>query len=112
MPGSLHFLVQANIVEIGECYCGSNLQQYAALQTDGRCDMACNGNANETCGGPNGLNVYELTGWFAAGCWNDTVGSRTLNNPQYGLGDLTVLKCTKSCRENGFQYAGLEYGNE
>ena len=74
--------------------------------------MACNGNSNQICGGPNGLSVYELTGWFNAGCWNDTVGDRTLGQQQYGLGDLTIAKCTKACADNGYLLAGLEYGNE
>ena len=74
--------------------------------------MACNGNQNQICGGPNGLSVYELTGWFNVGCWNDTVGDRTLGQQQYGLGDLTIAKCTEACADNGYLLAGLEYGNE
>lgn len=55
-------------VEYGdECYCDSSLRNYAAPATDGRCSMSCQGNANETCGGPNGLNVYQLTGWYNLG---------------------------------------------
>nr|OQO23943.1 hypothetical protein B0A51_11072 [Rachicladosporium sp. CCFEE 5018] len=96
----------------GECYCDSGLAKYATVQTDGRCSMACNGNSNETCGGPNGLNVFQLTGWYNAGCWTDNAGARTLNNGQYGLGDMTVEKCQASCLKNGFNYAGLEYANE
>lgn len=74
--------------------------------------MACNGNSNQICGGPNGLSVYQLTGWFDVGCWTDAAGSRTLNQQQFGLGDLTVAKCTESCTKNGFKYAGMEFGNE
>lgn len=74
--------------------------------------MTCNGNKNEICGGPNGLSVYQLTGWFDVGCWNDTVGVRTLSQEQYGLGDLTLAKCTGACAKNGYTLAGLEYGNE
>ena len=74
--------------------------------------MACNGNKNEVCGGPNGLSVYQLTGWFNAGCWNDTVGDRTLTQQQFGLGDLTTAKCTAACAKNGYTLAGMEYGNE
>jgi hypothetical protein len=72
--------------------------------------MACNGNANETCGGPNGLSVFQLTGWYSAGCWNDTVGSRTLRYEQYGLNGNSIEICTAACAKAGYAYAGMEYG--
>jgi len=76
--------------------------------------MACNGNKNQTCGGPNGLTIFQFTGWYAdsTSCWNDTVGRRTLNYQQYGLGNLSPWACTTACRKNGYTLAGLEYGNE
>ena len=74
--------------------------------------MSCKGNSNETCGGSNGLSMYQLTGWSSVGCWTDAVGSRTLPQAQYGLGDLTVEKCTTACKQGGYKYAGVEYGNE
>jgi hypothetical protein len=74
--------------------------------------MACNGNSNEVCGGLSGISVYQLTGWFDVGCWNDTTAGRTFGQQQFGLGDLTAEKCTEACGKNGFAYAGMEYGNE
>ena len=102
----------AGVEYADECYCDNTLQEYAALVTDGRCSMSCNGDNNETCGGPNGINIYQHTGWYQVGCWSDAVGSRTLNNEQYGLGDMTVEKCTAACQKGGYTYAGVEYGNE
>lgn len=105
------FSHKANL-QTGDCYCGSSLNKYAVKQTDGRCNVVCDGNQNEICGGLNGLSVYQLTGWFDVGCWNDTVGGRTLDQQQFNLGDLTTEKCTESCAKNGFALAGMEYGNE
>lgn len=39
--------------------CDNVMASYAALQTDGRCDMACQGSATEICGGPNGIDIYK-----------------------------------------------------
>ncbi|QIW95400.1 hypothetical protein AMS68_000918 [Peltaster fructicola] len=95
-----------------ECYCDNSYQNYGAPATDGRCNMPCKGNANETCGGPNGLSVFKYTGWFSKGCYNDTVGTRSLNYAQYGLGDMTIEKCTAACQSAGYNLAGMEYANE
>lgn len=95
-----------------ECYCDNYFQNFGAPVTDGRCNMACKGNTNETCGGSNGLSVYQYTGWYSAGCYNDTVGVRTLGNAQYGLGDMTAEKCTAACKSAGYTLAGMEYANE
>ncbi|KAI5923224.1 hypothetical protein F4810DRAFT_211741 [Camillea tinctor] len=42
----------------GECYCGNTIANGATPADDG-CDMTCNGNQTEVCGGPNRLNVYD-----------------------------------------------------
>ncbi|CAG7848507.1 WSC domain-containing protein ARB_07867 {ECO:0000305} Flags: Precursor [Serendipita indica DSM 11827] len=43
----------------GECYCGNSIGGSGPV-TDGRCNMRCNGNNAQTCGGSNGLNIYKL----------------------------------------------------
>ncbi|KAI1640310.1 hypothetical protein F4809DRAFT_591116 [Biscogniauxia mediterranea] len=43
----------------GECYCGNTIANGATPADDG-CDMTCNGNQTEVCGGPNRLNVYDF----------------------------------------------------
>ncbi|KAI0843136.1 putative glyoxal oxidase [Hypoxylon sp. FL0890] len=43
----------------GECYCGNTIANGAAPADDG-CDMTCNGNKSEICGGSNRLNVYDF----------------------------------------------------
>ncbi|KAK3940061.1 glyoxal oxidase-like protein [Diplogelasinospora grovesii] len=42
----------------GECYCGNTIANGGAPATSG-CNMVCNGNSSEICGGPSRLNVYD-----------------------------------------------------
>ncbi|KAK3075865.1 hypothetical protein LTR53_000438 [Teratosphaeriaceae sp. CCFEE 6253] len=102
----------AGLEYAGECYCANTLRTYAAPVTDGRCYMSCNGDQDETCGGPNGLSLYQLTGWYDVGCWNDTVGSRSLRYQQYGIASVNVQTCTAACKKAGYSLAGVEYGSE
>ncbi|KAI9735773.1 MAG: hypothetical protein M1818_006382 [Claussenomyces sp. TS43310] len=46
----------------GECYCGNTLQNGGGPAADGdaECDMTCNGNAQEICGGPARLTLFEF----------------------------------------------------
>lgn len=41
-----------------ECYCGNNIAA-GSVSTGSGCSMTCGGNANEYCGGPNRLNIYQ-----------------------------------------------------
>ncbi|PMD44584.1 carbohydrate-binding WSC, partial [Hyaloscypha variabilis F] len=45
--GALYFGVEYG----GECYCGNELEPGSVPATDGGCDMPCDGNLDETCGG-------------------------------------------------------------
>ena len=44
----------------GECYCDNKIMNNQGLAPDGStgCNMACTGEAGETCGGPNRLDAY------------------------------------------------------
>ncbi|KAK4158470.1 putative fungistatic metabolite [Chaetomidium leptoderma] len=42
----------------GECYCGNTIANGGAIATSG-CNMLCNGDSSEFCGGGNRLNVYN-----------------------------------------------------
>lgn len=43
-----------------ECYCGNSISDGAVLTSSG-CSMACAGNQDEYCGGPNRLSFYKAT---------------------------------------------------
>ncbi|KAI9826107.1 MAG: hypothetical protein M1832_000556 [Thelocarpon impressellum] len=45
----------------GECFCGNTYQNGGAPAASG-CDMTCNGNSSEFCGGPSRLNAYRFGG--------------------------------------------------
>lgn len=45
----------------GECYCGQVFSNGGAPATSG-CNMVCNGNSSEICGGPNRLSVWSRSG--------------------------------------------------
>ncbi|KAI0764219.1 hypothetical protein BD413DRAFT_483077 [Trametes elegans] len=45
-----------------QCYCDTTFENGGAPTPLSDCNMACNGNSSEFCGGPNRLNVYNFTG--------------------------------------------------
>ncbi|KAH8985360.1 WSC domain-containing protein [Lactarius akahatsu] len=128
-------------VEFGrECWCGSQLQHGSKFFgnsdgiQDGRlrqtpnapfCNMACQGNPSEICGGPALLNLYNFTGtypigasvvttaggWTSQGCYSDSVSSRTLER-RVDVGSVTVESCVAACQSQSFTIAGLEYAQE
>ena len=99
----------------GECYCDHTVGNNHGLAPDGNtgCDMACTGNAGETCGGPNRLNAYASgPGWVQLGCYTDQPYQRTLANDLSPASGLTVEYCLSTCHAAGYAYAGVEYGQE
>lgn len=63
----------------GECYCDTSLHNGGGPATDGSagCDMACNGNSAETCGGPDRLNMYSYTASGTASATASGTGTST-----------------------------------
>lgn len=106
-----------------ECYCGSSLPVKVA--TDGRCDMTCNGNPQQLCGGGNGLSVYQrpvaatqpttvqsYKTWSYDNCYVDSIDNRILSVGVGVVGAMTVELCLDACSAAGYNYAGLEYSQE
>ncbi|GAB0136237.1 hypothetical protein EsDP_00004548 [Epichloe bromicola] len=55
--------VLAGVEYGGECYCGKTFSNGAKKAPDNSgCNMVCNGNSTEYCGGPGALNVYNYGG--------------------------------------------------
>lgn len=129
--------------------CGNSFSNGGVPAPNGEvgCNMACNGNASEICGGPNRLSLYNynnaiatlatstsiasstgisstissasatstsLGGWSALGCYNDTVGTRSLGTEIYSIpgASMTVELCLAACKSASFTFAGVEYGGE
>ncbi|KAE9367654.1 glycoside hydrolase family 55 protein [Stipitochalara longipes BDJ] len=54
--------VLAGVEYADECYCGNSIKYNngPAPDENAKCNMPCDGNPDETCGGPNRLNLYSL----------------------------------------------------
>jgi hypothetical protein len=88
--------------------------------------MACSGDADVKCGGPNRLNVYTSgaptqivtnpgpvgSGWTYKSCYEDSVYGRTLSQQVNIPGGNSVLACTTACKAAGYKFAGVEWSNE
>ncbi|KAK9366097.1 WSC domain-containing protein [Lipomyces kononenkoae] len=119
-----------------ECYCGNNPQPGSVPTTSG-CNMLCEGNPNEYCGGPNRLQMYNSLGmrpnisysssssatvtatpsvvpsvgaYSYIGCYTEATGQRALTGMAYYNDSLTVEMCASVC--NAFTRFGVEYSRE
>ncbi|PSN72640.1 WSC-domain-containing protein [Corynespora cassiicola Philippines] len=111
----------AGVEYAGECYCGNTLDNDNGPAEDG-CDMPCNGNSSQLCGGANRMNLYEfglddpqpaiLTGWQPQGCYTDSVAGRALLVGGIVDGAMTNAKCYAACERQGYTIAGTEYAGE
>lgn len=105
-----------------QCYCG--LSQPS--ESSNNCNMPCAGDSSEVCGGPNGITVYynpraaphTYPGdycWEPLGCYTDSVSARSLErrvSTPGGDAEISAELCLETCRDQGFTFAGLEYGKE
>lgn len=103
---------------------------------EAQCNMACNGNQTEICGGPNRLSLWKYytgnelpgssttvlssssaapvptglpTGFEYKGCYVDGPGYRVMQNQQPGDDKMTVSSCANACVKLGYDVAGMEY---
>lgn len=105
-----------------ECYCGNSLVNGGTiLSSNSTCNMLCDGNNAESCGGPNRLSVFSsntitaapnltvVNGYTSQGCWVDS-NTRALGGPGYSDGsNMTIGNCVSYCSGQGYSYAGMEY---
>ncbi|OAF57262.1 hypothetical protein VC83_04669 [Pseudogymnoascus destructans] len=112
----------AGLEYASQCYCGNAFANGGALAPDGnaQCNMPCDGNPAETCGGPDRLNVFfhsgssgdSGTGWSYKGCWVDNKQGRIMNGPQADLTTMTIESCIATCVAAGYAIAGLQYSSQ
>lgn len=94
--------------------CDNQIENGGAPASSG-CNMACAGNAAETCGGNLRIDIFEYTGWTLLGCYTDNVSARTLSNyivVPGGQSATTIESCQAACKAAGYTLAGVEYSNE
>ncbi|KAH8984568.1 WSC domain-containing protein [Lactarius hatsudake] len=128
-------------VEFGqECWCGEEIDNgqtfvgndngirhgnFRPFPDNAYCNMPCQGDPTELCGGAGRINVYNFTGtypigasvvaaaggWTSRGCYSDSTSSRSLER-RVDPGDVTVESCVSTCQSQSFTIAGLEFGQE
>ncbi|KDR73046.1 hypothetical protein GALMADRAFT_142739 [Galerina marginata CBS 339.88] len=123
-----------------ECYCASALTNGGGPAALTDCNMVCQGNSTEFCGGPNRLNAYNYTGtdlpaggrggggggaigvfpvlsglptgWAYNSCWVDNAHGRIFNFQAQGGSTNTIQSCIAQCQANNFTIAGSEFSDE
>eukprot|EP01064_Diplonema_japonicum_P020620 TRINITY_DN3021_c4_g1_i2.p1 TRINITY_DN3021_c4_g1~~TRINITY_DN3021_c4_g1_i2.p1 ORF type:complete len:680 (+),score=221.43 TRINITY_DN3021_c4_g1_i2:98-2137(+) len=116
----------AGLLEGKECWCGHGTEKSVKTAT-AECDMQCSGDSGERCGGRSRLSLYSLQGTveeeeekkkqeatplLRVGCFKEKETAKVLNRLAYSSGSNTAEECVSACLWNGFQYAGVEAGEE
>ncbi|KAH9172526.1 copper radical oxidase [Lactarius sanguifluus] len=120
--------IYAGIEYAQECYCGNIISHGSASVASSDCSFACTGDASETCGAGNRLNLYwsgatppappavvpSVGLWNSLGCYTDgaprtlSVGTAVTG----GASQNSVESCTAACFALGYGFAGVEYSQE
>ncbi|KAF8908562.1 copper radical oxidase with WSC domains [Gymnopilus junonius] len=125
-----------------QCFCASAITNGGAPAPAADCNMVCQGNSSEFCGGPNRLNAYNYTGtdlpvvggggggggatgapvfpvlsglpagWAYNSCWVDNAHGRAFDFVVGGNPDNTIQSCIATCQANNFTIAGTEFSDE
>jgi hypothetical protein len=110
-------------VEYGrECYCGNTRDGDSVAAPDAECNMACAGDATETCGAGMRLNLYSNDAYSAydpaasappgapyLGCFVDAA-VHVLPERLISEDDMTPARCAANCE--GYTYFGTQYSRE
>ncbi|KAK8232248.1 hypothetical protein HDK90DRAFT_467432 [Phyllosticta capitalensis] len=132
----------AGVEYAGECYCDNQLRNGGGPAPDGNanCNMACNGNSTQICGGPNRLTMFSysngspvvsssvssaaaasstsaapvasISGWSYKGCYVDNKYGRIMANQQPDSNTLTNEACIQTCAKQGYSVAGTQYSSQ
>ncbi|KAF4457530.1 hypothetical protein F53441_580 [Fusarium austroafricanum] len=124
----------AGLKYYGVCYCGSTV---AGIQLpDNQCNYPCTGDSTELCGSDNAFSIWQdptfkttnlggvitqapgqnqsIAGYQPNGCYTDnSPKGRALTWPMdVDSSTMTPTTCLTACADQGFPFAGLEYGGE
>jgi WSC domain len=120
-----------------QCLYGNTLNSGSTILQAAKCYMPCNGNTRQICGGSNAISLYNNTLFVTPGnpnpvtamglsieysylgCYSEPPGARALGgNAQFDsytsgvISNLTVEYCALICVDRGFNYMGVENGNQ
>jgi hypothetical protein len=89
----------------GECYCDNQYQGGGAPAPDGetQCNMPCNGNQTEICGGPNRLTMWK---WYSGSETTVPVGSASATSAPASKTSSIAVTPVATGLPQGFQYKG------
>ncbi|KAG8999298.1 hypothetical protein FRB90_012101 [Tulasnella sp. 427] len=98
-----------------ECWCGNTLTSPVA-RPESDCNVPCSGDKTQTCGASYALSLYQLataatTNSVFQGCYVDS-NSRLLPSFTTRSSSMTPTLCKSTCVANGYQWYGVENGNE
>ncbi len=115
----------AGLTYYGVCYCGNTVN--GDKTDDSKCNLACDGDHSEMCGGSGTLNVWEdptytktpdqvsVADYQADGCYVDNYMNfgRALPYPMsVDQATFTPETCIGACKSAGFPIAGTEFGRK
>eukprot|EP01060_Flectonema_neradi_P041556 TRINITY_DN98_c0_g1_i4.p1 TRINITY_DN98_c0_g1~~TRINITY_DN98_c0_g1_i4.p1 ORF type:complete len:469 (+),score=99.64 TRINITY_DN98_c0_g1_i4:261-1667(+) len=87
------------------CLCGS-AAEYTKFGPSEYCNMPCDGDSDEICGGDFAMSVYKPS-YVLVGCYSDS-----LEEPDLPVGNTSTsnsaASCHRYCSELGYTYFGLE----
>ncbi|KAK1977594.1 WSC domain-containing protein [Colletotrichum cereale] len=112
-------------VEFGsECFCGSSIQNGAALIAAESCNIPCTADKTQYCGGAGALNIYKSLkpqkdtpstvqdAWTSKGCYTDDPSTRILSYKVSSFDSFSAAACVSRCAILGYLYGDTEYGSE
>ncbi|MBJ6725035.1 WSC domain-containing protein [Geomesophilobacter sediminis] len=113
-----------------QCFCGNRYGKYGQIP-EKNCKTACAGDSDLDCGGTWANAVYavanasapasappppvasaaSVAGATPLGCYKDE-SRRDLKEKSWSDGKMTPAKCINFCRDEGFAFAGVQYGSQ
>ncbi|CAJ2503525.1 Uu.00g109190.m01.CDS01 [Anthostomella pinea] len=106
-----------------ECWCGDSVASPNTEVGDGDCCFQCSGDATETCGAGNRLDVYQNGDYSPrrpatlpapeapyVGCFANDGDPHPLPSKVISQDNMTAAVCASNCA--GYKYFGTEYGRE
>ncbi|KAK6337179.1 hypothetical protein TWF718_009962 [Orbilia javanica] len=111
-----------------ECYCDNTLNSASFQVLSEECDMTCAGDATQTCGGRDRINIYTFDTsvegrdepdvqnddieYTSMGCYQEPESGKALSKV-FSSGSMTHELCQYYCWSLGqAKFAGVEYGRE
>ncbi len=89
------------------------------------CSYPCTGDKTEICGGSDYISVYQdptfptvddsiISDYKPLGCYSEGINGRSLawRQDQLSTTNLTVEECLFACKDGGYSFAGVEFGQE